>query len=141
MDTGAAAVWGALEDEEVAAHRWDGLVVVNVGNQHTLGVLLREQRIWGLFEHHTVLMTGEKLADHIARLRMGTLSNDEVFSDNGHGAASDPEYIPGRGFQFVAITGPRRALAQGLGHMAVPHGDMMLSGCFGLVAAFERTWK
>ena len=141
MDTGAAAVWGALEDEEVAACRQEGLVVVNVGNQHTLGVLLRGERIWGLFEHHTVRMTTEKLADHIARLRMGALSSEEVFSDNGHGVAIHPEYIPGRGFEFVAITGPQRAMAKGLGYMAAPYGDMMLTGCFGLVAAFKRTWK
>ncbi len=141
MDTGAAAVWGALEDEEVAAHRQKGLVAVNVGNQHTLGVLLRGERIWGLFEHHTVRMTREKLADHIARLRMGALSNEEVFSDNGHGVAIHPDYTRGRRFEFVAITGPQRAMAKGLGYMAAPYGDMMLTGCFGLVAAFRRTWK
>jgi len=33
---------------------------------------------------------------------------------------------------------PRRALAEGMGYfMAVPYGDMMLSGCFGLVAALK----
>jgi hypothetical protein len=35
----------------------------------------------------------------------------------------------------MAITGPRRQLAEGLGYFAAPNGDMMLSGCFGLVAA------
>jgi len=38
---------------------------------------------------------------------------------------------------FTVITGPRRRLAQGgPGVFAAPFGDMMLSGCFGLVAAF-----
>ena len=40
------------------------------------------------------------------------------------------------------ITGPRRRLAQGWpGHFAAPLGDMMLTGCFGLVAAFLEKEK
>ncbi len=41
MDTGSAAIWGALCDDNVAAHQEDGLIIVNIGNQHTIGVLLR----------------------------------------------------------------------------------------------------
>jgi hypothetical protein len=34
----------------------------------------------------------------------------------------------------VAVTGPHRRLARGLGyHEAAPHGDMMLAGSWGLV--------
>ncbi|MBM7624189.1 hypothetical protein [Sporohalobacter salinus] len=34
------------------------------------------------------------------------------------------------------VTGPNRQLANGLGYyFAVPCGNMMLSGCFGLLAA------
>ena len=134
MDTGAAAIWGALQDATVASHQEEGLIVVNVGNQHTVGVLVQGKRIWGLFEHHTVLMSTDKLGDCVSRLCTAGLSNDEVYSDNGHGAHIHMDY-PG-GFEFVAVTGPNRALAASLGYyMAVPHGDMMLSGCFGLVAA------
>jgi uncharacterized protein (DUF1786 family) len=140
MDTGSAAIWGALQDPEAAAHQKEGLIVVNVGNQHTIGVLLQGTRIWGLFEHHTVLMSTEKLADYVDRLRRGALPNDEVYADNGHGAVVHPDYLQTasspNAFQFVAVTGPQRAMAAPLGYyMAAPHGDMMLSGCFGLVAA------
>jgi uncharacterized protein (DUF1786 family) len=139
MDTGSAAIWGALCDENVAAHQGDGLIVVNIGNQHTIGFLLRRERVWGLFEHHTVLMNPEKLAAHVESLREGTLTNDEVYSDNGHGAHVHPDY-PGDGnFRFVAVTGPNRGMATGLGYyMAVPYGDMMMTGAFGLVAAARR---
>jgi hypothetical protein len=35
------------------------------------------------------------------------------------------------------ITGPQRRLAQGWpGVLAAPFGDMMLTGCFGLIAAY-----
>ncbi len=139
MDTGSAAIWGALCDESVAAHQDDGLIIVNIGNQHTIGVLLRGERVWGLFEHHTVLMNPAKLAAHVQSLREGTLDNDAVYRDNGHGAYVHPDY-PGDGsFRFVAVTGPNRGMAVGLGYyMAVPYGDMMMTGAFGLVAAARR---
>ncbi len=137
MDTGAAAVWGALCDEQVEARRGEGIVIVNIGNQHCLAVLVRGERIWGLFEHHTVLMTPEKLTDYIGRLRAGTLTNDEIFGDRGHGCYVRPD-LPSDKFSFVAVTGPQRYLAVGLGYyLAVPHGDMMLSGCFGLVEGLK----
>ncbi len=139
MDTGPAALWGILEDRRAAAHQEEGLILVNVGNQHTLGVLVRGERILGLFEHHTVLMDAEKLRRLVEDLRAGTLTNEEVYADNGHGAYVHRDYTPGRGFEFVAVTGPQRRLADSLGYVfAAPHGDMMLTGCFGLVAATRR---
>jgi uncharacterized protein (DUF1786 family) len=139
MDTGPAALWGILEDEHAAAHQEKGFILVNVGNQHTLAVLLRGERILGLFEHHTVLMDAEKLQRLVEDLRAGALTNDEVYGDNGHGAYVHPDYVPGDGFDFVAVTGPQRRVADDLGYVfAAPYGDMMLTGCFGLVAATRR---
>jgi uncharacterized protein (DUF1786 family) len=139
MDTGPAALWGMIEDQRAAAHQEEGFIAVNLGNQHTLGVLLRGERILGLFEHHTVLMTPDKLVRLVNRLRAATLTNEEVFGDHGHGAFISSDYSPGAGFDFVAVTGPQRHLAADLGyHFAAPHGDMMLTGCFGLVTATRR---
>ncbi|HEX3016212.1 MAG TPA: DUF1786 family protein, partial [Desulfobacteria bacterium] len=45
MDTGAAAVWGALCDPVAGAWRERGLLVVNIGNSHTLGVSIKGSRI------------------------------------------------------------------------------------------------
>jgi len=140
MDTGPAALWGILQDPVAASHQDEGFIAVNVGNQHTLGVLLQGRRILGLFEHHTVLMTPEKLRRLVDRLREGTLTNEEVYADHGHGATFGPDYRPGKGFAFVAVTGPQRHMAESLGyHFAAPYGDMMLTGCFGLVAAVRAT--
>ena len=141
MDTCSAAVVGALCDEQVAAHSNEGLVVINVGNQHTLGVLYRTGRIWGVFEHHTVFVDAEKLKYLVDRLKSGTIDNDEVYIDKGHGACVHPGYLDQKtgnagAFDFVTVTGPNRRIAGPLGyHSAAPHGDMMLSGCFGLVEA------
>ncbi len=138
MDTGPAALWGVLDDPAVAPHQERGLVAVNVGNQHTIGVLLRGGRVLGLFEHHTVLMTTDKLAALVAQLRAGTLDDEAVYADHGHGAYVHSDYVPGSGFDWIAVTGPQRHMAAGLGyHLAAPYGDMMLTGCFGLVAAVK----
>src|SRR6202022_4095198 len=59
MDTGPAAILGALDDAVVAAS--DPVVVLNVGNFHTIAALLNGRRIRGLFEHHTGQLTRPKL--------------------------------------------------------------------------------
>ena len=137
MDTCAAAVWGALLEHEAQAHRDTGLMVVNLGNAHTFAALVQGERLWGIYEHHTGLLNQTKLFDHLQRFQAGTLTNTEIFADEGHGCALDPAYPPGRPFHFTVITGPQRRLARGWpGVFAAPCGDMMLTGCFGLVDAF-----
>ena len=136
MDTGGAGVWGALEDPRVAAAAERGAILVNLGNMHTFGILLRGRRILGLFEHHTHLLTTARLAELVAGLRAGTLDFETIFAEDGHGATFAADYAPAGGFDFVAVTGPNRTLARSLGwYEAVPHGDMMLAGPFGLIAA------
>ena len=136
MDTAPAAVLGALEDPLV--WRQERSVVANVGNFHCLAFRLEGGRIAGLVEHHTGELTSAKLRAYLEKLSAGTITNDEVFADMGHGALSfDPPADPG--VPFLAVTGPRRGLLVETGlepYLAVPHGDMMLAGCFGLLRAF-----
>jgi uncharacterized protein (DUF1786 family) len=137
MDTCAAGVRGALLDPQARVHLDHGLTVVNVGNAHTFAALVRGDRLWGIYEHHTGLLSPEKLSDHLERFQQGRLTNNEVFDDQGHGCAYAPDFTASGAYAFTIITGPRRRLAQGWpGVFASPFGDMMLSGCFGLVAAF-----
>ncbi|MCL5265664.1 MAG: DUF1786 domain-containing protein [Chloroflexi bacterium] len=136
MDTGPAAIWGSLYDPIVAERNEGGIIMVNIGNAHTFGALVRDRRIWGLFEHHTGGMTPDKLANYVKRLRQADLPHEEVFADGGHGSYVHPDFDAGSGFGFVSVTGPNRGMANGLGyHFAAPFGDMMLTGCFGLVGA------
>jgi uncharacterized protein (DUF1786 family) len=133
-DTGPVAVLGALEDERVAAEADRGACIVNIGNQHTLALLVRGEELFGVMEHHTESMTTEKLERLVARLIAGSVTHDEVFEDDGHGALVLDAYGQTRPFAFVAVTGPNRAMAKPLGwYFAAPHGAMMLSGCFGLL--------
>lgn len=141
MDTAAAAIWGALCDPQVAARRDSGLLVLNVGNQHILGALVRGERILGLFEHHTVLVDQAKLRSLVEGLQQGSLTDEALLADNGHGATLHPDYRPWSPPPLVVVTGPRRALAQGLdGYLAAPCGNMMLAGAFGLVAAVRHLY-
>ncbi|HEX9883153.1 MAG TPA: DUF1786 family protein, partial [Desulfobaccales bacterium] len=88
-------------------------------------------------EHHTGLLQPPKLFDHLARFQAGCLTNEEIFQDQGHGCAYSPDFPRERAFVFTVITGPQRRLAQGWpGVLAAPFGDMMLTGCFGLIAAY-----
>jgi uncharacterized protein (DUF1786 family) len=90
-------------------------------------------------EHHTEAVDTAKLQRLVTRLVDGTITHDEVFADDGHGAFVLDAYRGLPRFDFVAITGPNRRLAKSLGwHEAAPHGAMMLSGCFGLVRGIAR---
>ncbi len=143
MDTAPAAVLGALEDPVVA--RQAAPVVVNVGNFHTLAFQFAGGRFLRLFEHHTGELTQAGLAAWLAALASGSIRHEAVFADNGHGALvldATPQPL-----DHVAIVGPRRALLAGAGlpvYFAVPHGDQMLTGCYGLLRAcadLEPAWR
>jgi len=114
---------------------------VNLGNMHTVGFLLVDHRVLGVYEHHTACLDQKTLADHISRFIAGALTDQEVFDTRGHGCArrgQAPCAVDGP----VVITGPQRRLAQGLGwQTAVPFGDVMLAGCFGLAAAARQFWE
>ena len=138
MDTCAAALWGILCDPAVTGRQAEGFVALNLGNQHTLGALIQGNRVWGIFEHHTGRMTREKLKGILERFPTKAVTNEEIFQDQGHGCAYRPGYSRKKGFRFVAVTGPRRSMVEGLGYyLAAPYGNMMLAGCFGLIAALK----
>ena len=126
-------------------------MAVNVGNFHTLAMRLEPgRRISAIFEHHTGELTRPQLARFLRQLADGSIRDDDVFGSQGHGAlvlpgdarsAASREARP-----FLALTGPRRELlaghvVRGLGrpHLAVPHGDMMQAGPFGLLRALA--WR
>jgi uncharacterized protein (DUF1786 family) len=136
MDTAEAAVLGALEDGHVASAFCK--VVANLGNEHTLAFHLHNATIQGIFEHHTHLLTREKLESYLLRLVQGDLDGQEVWLDQGHGAIT----LEGaEGMGFLSVTGPQRSLLEGSKlepYFATPHGDMMLAGAFGLVRAWAE---
>lgn len=143
MDTGAAAIFGAMLDAEVAKNQCPH-IVINIGNGHTLGAIVEDGCIKGCFEHHTSSMTGKKIMDYVKMMIDGTLGFDDVYNDGGHGCyiRDVPSELP-----KIIVTGPRRAMMKDCKnddidvaidnnaniHFAAPYGDMMLTGCFGLL--------
>jgi uncharacterized protein (DUF1786 family) len=134
MDTGIAAIRGALLDE----HAHPPHLVINIGNAHTLAGIIDQGKLIALMEHHTQQMTSEKLDDYLMRLCKGTLGFNEVFDDGGHGCYAR-EAIGYENIGSILVTGPSRQIMRGSKlecHFASPSGDMMLTGCFGLVDAY-----
>lgn len=146
MDTAPAAVLGATLDPRVRAR--ERSLLANVGNFHTLAFRLGPTGIEGVFEHHTGLMNPAKLERLLRDFADGTLTNEFVFADMGHGALvydPNPYVLPPEGLAQgansdcgVVVTGPRRNILHGSTlqpYFAVPFGDMMLAGCYGMLAA------
>ena len=155
MDTAPAAVLGATLDPRV--RNQDRTLIANVGNFHTLAFRLGPTGIEGVFEHHTGLLDRKQLEGLLRALADGTLNHEEVFAHHGHGAlVYNPEPLPlGEGDFDVVVTGPRRSMfhvpeggarktashptVDGLSplrpYFPAPFGDMMIAGCFGLLAA------
>ncbi len=141
MDTAPAAVLGGIQDPQVRSH--ERMLVVNIGNFHTLAFRLDGNLITGLFEHHTGMLEPARLEDYLMRLAAGTLTREEVFDDQGHGALilDDHAWEPGS-FSLI-VTGPRRTMMSASylhPYFAVPYGDMMLAGCYGLIVAISERY-
>ncbi len=137
MDTAPAAVRGALDDDNVRVHA--NAIIANIGNFHTLAFRFTDGAISGVFEHHTGELKKEQLENFLRQLADGTLTNDAVFYSQGHGAVLfDTRAQP---LDFLAVTGPRRSMLLHSAlepYFAVPYGDMMLAGAFGLLHAYAE---
>ena len=145
MDTAPAAVLGADFDPFVATRKQK--IICNVGNFHTLAFRLGAKGIEGVFEHHTGEIDLPKLDTLIHKLADGSLKHQDVFDDMGHGALmySEEKFEFGLDEFDVVVTGPRRSMFNRQAiidtrtslrpYFATPFGDMMIAGCFGLLAA------
>jgi uncharacterized protein (DUF1786 family) len=138
MDTAPAAVLGANFDPVVTKR--ERKIIVNVGNFHTLAFRLGDG-IEGVFEHHTGEIDLPKLEKYIRALADGSLKHQDIFDDMGHGAlvyGTNPFEFGNDDFDVV-VTGPRRSMFANnptlKPYFATPFGDMMIAGCFGLLAA------
>jgi len=138
MDTAPAAILGATFDPVVILQRQ--VMIANIGNFHTLAFRIGEDGIEGVFEHHTGELSSIELVRLLGLLADGTLKNSDVFDHHGHGALiynTLPMPINQDGFNLV-VTGPRRSILKNSvmhPYSAVPFGDMMMAGCYGLLAA------
>jgi len=129
MDTSFSAILGCIDEVKNPS------LIVNVGNGHTIGALLLEGKIQGIYEHHTHELNPEKLERDLRLFIRGELKREKVFEENGHGVIT---LTPFYGEVMVIVTGPNRDIFRGTKFnyiFASPGGNTMMSGPMGLVKA------
>jgi uncharacterized protein (DUF1786 family) len=129
MDTSFSAVLGCMDEVSGPS------LVVNVGNGHTIAALLIDEKIEGLYEHHTHELTPERLEHDLRLFLRGELNGRKVFDENGHGAITLRPFI---GDVSVLVTGPNRDVFRSTSFKfvyAAPGGNTMMTGPMGLVRA------
>ncbi|HEX7467096.1 MAG TPA: DUF1786 family protein [Methanobacterium sp.] len=133
MDSKFASVSGATCDNYVKT--LNNYIAMDIGNGHTLAAAFQNNKISGVFEHHTRSLTPEKIKKLIGKLENGTITHEEVHQDGGHGA-----WVTGpmNGFESIVATGPMRRILEKTDlnvHYAAPAGDVMMTGPVGLIKA------
>ena len=142
MDTAPAAIYGCLEDPSI--RRIQTKLVINVGNGHTWATIIDKNKIIGIVEHHTKMLTPIKLEQLLIRFTDGDLKNEEVFEDNGHGVFFLDEPCGFSKIEKIIATGPNRSILNRTKletHFATPYGDVMMTGPVGLIQAVKKTYK
>jgi uncharacterized protein (DUF1786 family) len=104
---------------------------------HTTAAAVAEDgTIVGVFEHHTAQLTPKTMRMYLEKLADGTITNEEVFEDDGHGAYVREAMKP----KAIVATGPRRekALKTGLDvRKASPLDDVYMVGPVGMIRAYR----
>jgi uncharacterized protein (DUF1786 family) len=142
LDTSISALAGCQMDTRIS--NMDPVLLVNIGNGHTVAAIISGDRIQAFFEHHTSMLTQKKLEYYLKKISEGNLTNQEVYKDGGHGAVTinDP---PGfTGIEKIAITGPKRKLLENSELdiiEASPGGDVMMTGPHGLLKTIQGNNK
>jgi uncharacterized protein (DUF1786 family) len=142
MDTAIAAILGCLRDP--AVEKANPVLVVNVGNGHTLAAIVSEGKILGVVEHHTRLLDPQKIEQFLIAFGKGKLSDAEVYRDNGHGLFFLREPPGFSNIEKIVATGPNRNIITKTDlsvYFAAPAGDVMMTGPIGLVEATKRKFK
>lgn len=136
MDTAFSAILGCIDEAS------DPSLIINVGNGHTIAALLIDNKIEGIYEHHTHILTPQKLENDLRHFIRGELRSEQVFEDNGHGVITlKPIYEEPK----IIVTGPNRDILRNTSfqfEFASPGGNTMMTGPIGLVkAAIHRFTK
>jgi len=142
MDTSPDSIAGCLEDEKTDFN--GPTLIINIGNSHSIFMILSEGKVDALMEHHTRYLNNPvKLEDLVRRFADGNVTNNEIFSDGGNGAI----IINNHGFdklKQIVVTGPKRNIFKKTNlnvYYAAPAGDMMMTGPIGLIRCIKKKYK
>ncbi|MFA5480249.1 MAG: DUF1786 family protein, partial [Candidatus Muiribacteriota bacterium] len=142
MDTVFAACAGVTSDERFDFDSYN--LILNFGNSHTLGIVVKGYNVHALFEHHTRILEKnphflKKIIDDFLEWN---LSSKEVMDNDGHGSfyLTDSKLT----IKNIFVTGPRRNIACNFEREyinASPWGDMMITGNVGLINSFNSIFS
>jgi len=138
MDTAPAAVLGCLMDHAIGD---DPILVINVGNGHTMAAIIEGGRIARLLEHHTRALNPQSIEKLVVDFTDGVLTDEEVFEAGGHGLFLIEKPPSFSKVKKIVATGPNRnilAKTKLQVHFAAPAGDVMMTGPMGLIEATKR---
>jgi uncharacterized protein (DUF1786 family) len=141
MDTAPAAILGCLNDPVVGKD--ESILAINVGNGHTIAAIIYRRRILGLLEHHTRLLNPQKITKLLKDFTDGTLTDDQIFIDGGHGLFFVEEPPGFSSIDKIIATGPNREILAKKNlpvHFAAPSGDVMMTGPIGMVETIIRKY-
>lgn len=133
MDSKFASVCGATMDPLV--QKLKSYIIMDIGNGHTLAAAIKDEKIVGVYEHHTNALTPESIEKYNQKLADATLTHEEIHEDNGHGAHTIESLTE---IEKVVVTGPNRAMIDKTSldaYHATPAGDVMMTGPAGLIKA------
>jgi len=139
MDTSPVAILGCLKDP--TANIAGPILVVNMGNSHTIAAIISDGAIVAIMEHHTRLLNPQKIEKLLVGFSEGEISDEEVFKDSGHGLFFLNKPPGFSKMEQVIATGPNRNMLTKTNlpvHFAAPAGDVMMTGPMGLVEATKR---
>ena len=139
MDSKFASVCGATMDPNV--QKLKNYIIMDIGNGHTLAASIKDEKIVGVYEHHTNALTPESIEKYTQKLADATLTHNEIHNDNGHGAHII-ESLPQ--IEKVVVTGPNRILINKTNldaYHATPAGDVMMTGPAGLIKAITYKYN
>lgn len=137
-DTGTAALLGALSDPKIRARSFEeGILIINVGNSHILAFSVYCAKVYGIYEHHTSMLSISNLEKELNEFRLQWIPDEAVRASGGHGSVFTPSPEEAEGFKPTYILGPKRDILSHFGQLIAPHGDMMQAGCFGLLYGYS----
>ena len=139
MDTKFASICGMCHDSYVKV--LNSYIVMDIGNGHTTVASIEDNKIQGIYEHHTRELNGEKIEKLNNKLANGTLTFEEVHDDYGHGAHI---VNPISKVEKIIVAGPKRTLIEETNsdyYYATPAGDVMMTGTIGLIKTMEYKRK
>jgi uncharacterized protein (DUF1786 family) len=135
MDSKIAAMFGGLFGSGRKS-----AITMDIGNGHITVASIEDEKITGLFEHHTGMLTREKIENLVRKFSQGELTNKEIYDDGGHGCCIAKTI----GDADIIATGPKRNILLGSElkiDFVNPYGDTMITGNVGLTECAKKKFS